>query len=59
MGLKGKLYVMSINFDSIKHKDLVEWIKAQAEENDRSISSFCIAALKEYRKQREKQNGNP
>jgi hypothetical protein len=36
-----------------KHKDLIEWIKEQAKENDRSISSFCISIFKEYKKQKE------
>jgi hypothetical protein len=53
MGEKGQAYVMSINFDKDKHKELIEWIKKEAEEEDRSISSLCITALKFFRKQRE------
>ena len=51
------LYIMAVNFDRVKHKELVEWIKKQADLDDRSVSSFCIAAIKEYRKQREAANG--
>ena len=54
MGEKGSAYVMSINFDKEKHKDLIEWIKLEADKEDRSISSFCITMFKEYKKQREK-----
>jgi len=55
---KDNFYVMAVNFDREKHKDLVEWLKKQAEENDRSLSSFCISIFKEYRKQKEDENGN-
>ena len=58
MATKGKLYVMTINFDNLKHKDLIEWLKIQAEENDRSVSSFCISIFKEYKKQKEASNGD-
>jgi len=53
MGEKGSAYVMSINFDKEKHKDLIEWIKLEADKEDRSISSFCITMFKEYKKQKE------
>ena len=58
MAEKGNLYVMSINFDKVKHKDLIEWLKIHAEENERSLSSLCVSILKEYRKRQEAQDGN-
>jgi len=58
MAQKGKLYVMTVNFDNQKHKGLIEWLKEQADEEDRSLSSFCISIFKEYKKQKEIQNGS-
>lgn len=53
-----KFWFVSLNILKDKHKDLIEWIKNSSEADSRSISTFCILALEEYRKQKEKQNEN-
>ena len=40
-------YFIQLNLQTIKHKDLIEWIKERAELNDQSLSTFCINSLKE------------
>lgn len=48
---RDKFYFISLNFIKDKHKDLIEWIKSQADEQESSISSFCINLMKkEYRR---------
>lgn len=54
--IKSNLYIISLNLVKDKHKDLIEWIKKEAQEEERSISAFCINILKEYKKQKEKMN---
>ena len=51
MGLK-KLYTISLNFDREKHKDLIEWLKSLADEEEHSLSSLCIRLLKSVQKER-------
>jgi hypothetical protein len=53
---KDKFFVMAVNFFKDRHADLIEWIKKEAAKEDRSLSSFCINALKEYRRQKEETN---
>jgi hypothetical protein len=53
-----KFWFVSLNVLRDKNKELIEWIKTESELDQRSISSFCIRVLDEYRKQKEKQNEN-
>ena len=50
---KSNLYIVSVNLDRAKHKDLIEWMKQDVIEEDRTISTLFITALKEYRKRKE------
>lgn len=44
---KKDLYFIQLNLQMIKHRDLIEWIKEQAELKEQSLSAFCIKKLKE------------
>ena len=51
---RDKFYFISINLLRDKHKELIAWIKEQADEQESSISSFCINLMKkEYRRSHE------
>ena len=39
---------IQLNLLTEKHKALIEWIKKGAEENEQSLSAFCIKALKDH-----------
>jgi hypothetical protein len=43
---KSNLYIVSVNL-------LIEWMKQDVIEEDRTISTLFITALKEYRKRKE------
>ena len=44
---KEGLYFIQLNLRNDKHGKLIEWIKANADKNEQSLSAFCIAILKE------------
>lgn len=46
---KNSLYFIQLNLQKEKHKELIEWIKKQADLNEQSLSAFCISILKEYK----------
>ena len=50
---KEKFYVIALNFLKERHGELLDWIKEEAAKEDRSLSSFCINVIKEYKKQKE------
>jgi hypothetical protein len=50
---KDKFYFIALNLLKERHSELIEWIKEEAKKEGRSLSSFCINAVKEYRKQKE------
>ena len=43
-----------LNLQKDKHKDLIEWIKTESEENEQSLSAFCILMLKKCMQEAEK-----
>jgi hypothetical protein len=53
---KEKFYIIALNLLKERHGELIEWIKEEAKKEDRSLSSFCINAVREYRKQKEKED---
>lgn len=55
---KDKFFVIAVNLFKDRHADLIEWIKEEAIKEDRSLSSFCINAVKEYKKKKEAESGN-
>lgn len=46
-----KLYTISVNLDREKQEELIKWIQIMSDEEGRSLSSFCISIIKEYKKQ--------
>ena len=48
-----KLYTVSLNFDREKHKELIEWLQALANEEEHSLSSLCIRLLKSCKQEKE------
>jgi hypothetical protein len=44
---KASLYFIQLNLQKEKHSALIEWIKEQADQNEQSLSAFCISILKE------------
>lgn len=47
-------YFIHLNLQRKKHNELIDWIKKVAEENEQSLSAFCIKIIKDYM---EKENG--
>jgi hypothetical protein len=45
---KAGLYFIQLNLNKDKHKGLIEWIKSQSDQDEQSMSAFCISILKEY-----------
>ena len=45
---RDNLYFIQLNLRKDKHNGLIEWIKAQADLKEQSLSAFCISILKEY-----------
>jgi hypothetical protein len=52
---KQNLYFITLNLHREKHKELIEWIKSTAEQEEQSLSSLCIKLLKLHMK--ESKNG--
>jgi len=48
MADKKEYYFIQLNLQTDKHKDLIEWIKEKAAENEQSLSAFCIKIIKDY-----------
>jgi len=44
---KRDLYFIQLNLHKERHESLIEWIKAKADNNEQSLSAFCISILKE------------
>jgi hypothetical protein len=45
---KANLYFVQLNLNKTKHEGLIEWIKAQSDNKEQSMSAFCISILKSY-----------
>ena len=52
------LYFISLNLHREKHKELIEWLKTLADEEEQSLSSLCIKLLKLYKKEHCDGTGN-
>ena len=46
---RDRFYFITLNFIKEKHKDLIEWVKREADDREMSLSSFCISILKKYK----------
>lgn len=52
---KEKYWFVTLNMLRDKHRDIIDWVRKQADLQDRSISSYVIQILKE--KYEESENG--
>ena len=43
-------YLITVNLNRERHKDLIEWLKLLAEEEEQSMSSLCVKLLKQSMK---------
>lgn len=55
---KEKLYFISLNLVKNKHAELIKWIKESADDNEQSLSSFCILMLKKCMEDKNGKDGS-
>lgn len=53
---RNNFYFIQLNLQKCKHKDLIEWIKKTANEEEQSLSSLCIKIIKNYMEQVKNKN---